>query len=55
MTLPKFTTGRILALLLLLAAIAGAVWYFAIRKPGDAARFHTAAAEKATRSLPLPP
>lgn len=45
MTLPKFTTGRILALLLLLAAIAGAVWYFAIRKPGDAARFHTAAAE----------
>ena len=45
MTLPKFTTGRILALLLLLAAIAGAVWYFAIRKPGDAARFQTAAAE----------
>ena len=45
MTLPKFTTGRILALLLLLVAIAGAVWYFAIRKPGDAARFHTAAAE----------
>jgi HlyD family secretion protein len=45
MTLPKFTTGRILALLLPLVAIAGAVWYFAIRKPGDAARFHTAAAE----------